>query len=175
MIFQIDESTPYPTFPDPRSGDEDGLFAVGGDLSIDRLLLAYCHGIFPWYSFRDQPDILWYCPMQRFVIFPEEIHVSHSMRTLINKDQYSYSINEAFDDVIAQCSKLRIEQDAWEDAVAEAKDKAENEQHVNFIYPDTAPFQEAMAPLHDSVLAANPELQPIYDLIQQHNAAHTAD
>lgn len=87
MIFQIDESTPYPTFPDPRSGDEDGLFAVGGDLSIDRLLLAYCHGIFPWYSFRDQPDILWYCPMQRFVIFPEEIHVSHSMRTLINKDQ----------------------------------------------------------------------------------------
>ena len=47
MIFQIDESTPYPTFPDPRSGDEDGLFAVGGDLSIDRLLLAYCHGIFP--------------------------------------------------------------------------------------------------------------------------------
>lgn len=114
MIFQIDESTPYPTFPDPRSGDEDGLFAVGGDLSIDRLLLAYCHGIFPWYSFRDQPDILWYCPMQRFVIFPEEIHVSHSMRTLINKDQYSYSINEAFDDVIAQCSKLRIEQDgAW--------------------------------------------------------------
>ena len=67
------------------------------------------------------------------------------------------------------------EQGAWEDAVAEAKDKAENEQHVNFIYPDTAPFQEAMAPLHDSVLAANPELQPIYDLIQQHNAAHTAD
>ena len=67
------------------------------------------------------------------------------------------------------------EQDAWEDAVAEAKDKAENEQHVNFIYPDTAPFQEAMALLHDSVLAANPELQPIYDRIQQHNAAHTAD
>ena len=78
------------------------------------MLLAYCHGIFPWYSFRDQPEILWYCPMQRFVIFPDEIHVSHSMRTLINKDQYSYSINEAFDDVIEQCSKLRIEQDgAW--------------------------------------------------------------
>ena len=69
----------------------------------------------------------------------------------------------------------RTEQDAWEDAVAEAKDKAENEQHVNFIYPDTAPFQEAMAPLHDSVLAENPDLQPISDLIQQHNAAHTAD
>ena len=48
MIFQIDESTPYPTFPDPRAGDEDGLFAVGGDLSIDSLLLAYCNGIFTW-------------------------------------------------------------------------------------------------------------------------------
>ena len=53
--------------------------------------------------------------------------------------------------------------------------KIENEQHVNFIYPDTAPFQEAMAPLHTSVLKANPELQPIYDLIQAYNAAHQAD
>ena len=69
----------------------------------------------------------------------------------------------------------QTEQDAWENAVAEAKDKAENEQHVNFLYPDTAPFQEAMAPLHSSVLSANPELQPIYDLIQQHNAENTAD
>lgn len=114
MIFRIDETTPFPTFPDPRYGDEDGLFAIGGDLSIDRLLLAYCHGIFPWYSFRDQPEILWYCPMQRFVIFPDEIHVSHSMRTLINKDQYSYSINKDFESVIRSCSKLRIEEEgAW--------------------------------------------------------------
>ena len=68
----------------------------------------------------------------------------------------------------------QVEQDAWEDAVAAAKDKAENEQHVNFLYPDTAPFQEAMAPLHESVLSANPELQSIYDRIQEHNAAATA-
>ena len=68
-----------------------------------------------------------------------------------------------------------VERDAWEDAVAAAKEKAENEQHVNFLYPDTAPFQEAMAPLHDSVLAANPELQPIYDMIQQYNAEYTAN
>ena len=66
------------------------------------------------------------------------------------------------------------EQSAWADAVAAAKDKAENEQHVNFLYPDTAPFQEAMAPLHGSVLAANPELQPIYDRIQEYNAEYTA-
>ena len=114
MIFRIDETTPFPTFPDPRYGDEDGLFAIGGDLSIDRLLLAYCHGIFPWYSFRDQPEILWYCPMQRFVIFPDEIHVSHSMRTLMNKGKYSMSINKDFESVIRSCSKLRIEEEgAW--------------------------------------------------------------
>ena len=69
----------------------------------------------------------------------------------------------------------QVEQDAWADAVAAAKDKAENEQHVNFLYPDTAPFQEAMAPLHTSVLSANPELQVIYDRIQEHNAEHAAD
>ena len=68
-----------------------------------------------------------------------------------------------------------VERAAWEDAVSAAKDKAENEQHVQFLYPDTAPFQEAMAPLHTSVLKANPELQPIYDLIQAYNAAHQAD
>ena len=66
------------------------------------------------------------------------------------------------------------EQAAWADAVAEAKDKAENEQHVNFLYPDTAPFQEAMAPLHDSVLSANPELQSVYDRIQEYNAEYAA-
>ena len=66
------------------------------------------------------------------------------------------------------------EQAAWSDAVAEAKDKAENEQHVNFLYPDTAPFQEAMAPLHESVLSANSELQPNYDRIQEYNAEYAA-
>ena len=58
--------------------------------------------------------------------------------------------------------------------VEEAKNKAENEQHVNFLYPDTAPFQEAMAPLHTSVLAANPELQSIYDRIQEYNAEYAS-
>ena len=89
MVVQIDESSDEIYFPDPHLGDPDGCFAIGGDLNIDRLLLAYSNGIFPWYSFRDQKDILWYCPMQRFVIFPEEIHVSHSMRTLMNKGKYS--------------------------------------------------------------------------------------
>ncbi len=100
MVFELNEEL---IFPEPHLGEPDGLLAVGGDLSVDRLLLAYSHGIFPWYAFR-QPDILWYCPMQRFVIFPDEIHVSHSMRTLIRKNRYRMSINENFPEVIRQCS-----------------------------------------------------------------------
>lgn len=110
MVYRLDDEL---WFPDPRLGDEDGCIAVGGDLSVDRLLLAYQNGIFPWYAFRyDEP--VWYCPMQRFVIFPEEIHVSHSMRTLLNKDHYQITINEAFDTVINTCGSLRIaEEYAW--------------------------------------------------------------
>ena len=92
-------------FPDPHYGDADGLIAVGGDLSVDRLLLAYSNGIFPWYSFRDSPEIMWYCPMDRFVIFPPKVHVSNSLRTLMNHDIYKVSFNTAFDDVIENCSR----------------------------------------------------------------------
>ncbi len=110
MVFLLNEKI---EFPDPRLGDENGLLAVGGDLSTERLLLAYCNGIFPWYSFREGV-IQWFCPMQRFVIFPKEIHISHSMRNLFNKGKYSVSINAAFDDVIENCGKLRIEEEgAW--------------------------------------------------------------
>ncbi len=110
MIYQLTEQI---GFPDPRDGEEDGLFAIGGDLSIDRLLLAYSNGIFPWYSFRDS-DILWFCPMNRFVIFPNEIHVSHSMRTLINKGLYRVTINQDFASVIKNCGDLRKEMEgAW--------------------------------------------------------------
>lgn len=111
MVFRIGDEI---AFPDPRLGEPDGLLAVGGDLSIDRLLLAYSYGIFPWYSFRDSKEPYWYCPMQRFVIFPEEIHISHSMRSLINKKHYRLSINEDFEGVIRNCSSLRIDKrGAW--------------------------------------------------------------
>ena len=111
MIFQLDDKL---WFPDPALAEEDGCLAVGGDLSVDRLLLAYQHGIFPWFSFRDSNEPVWYCPHQRFVIFPKEIHVSHSMRTLLRKDLYQFSVNVAFEDVIRNCSRLRIEEEgAW--------------------------------------------------------------
>ena len=110
MVFRLNKRI---EFPDPRLGDADGLFAVGGDLSVDRLILAYSNGIFPWFAFREG-TIQWWCPMDRFVIFPSEIHVSHSMRTLMNKGEYRLSINRAFEDVIKQCGKLREEEEgAW--------------------------------------------------------------
>ncbi len=111
MVFQLDEKL---VFPNPQLGEPDGLLAVGGDLGVDRLLLAYSNGIFPWYSFRDEPEILWWCPMRRFVIFPAEIHVSHSMQALLKKNRYKVTVNEDFEAVINQCSRLRIRhQGAW--------------------------------------------------------------
>lgn len=112
MVFQLDNDL---WFPDPHLGDDDGCIAVGGDLSVRRLMLAYRHGIFPWFPFR-KTDIHWFCPLQRFVIFPDEIHVSHSMRTLMNKGLYRLSINEDFEGVIHGCSvsEQRFENEyAW--------------------------------------------------------------
>ena len=90
-------------FPDPHLGEEDGLVAIGGDLSVDRLILAYSNGFFPWYSFKDQQP-LWYCPLQRFVIFPNEIRVSHSMKQLLKKNPYRITINKDFEGVMRGCA-----------------------------------------------------------------------
>lgn len=113
MIYRIGKEL---AFPYPNDVEPDGLFCVGGDLSPDRLLLAYSNGIFPWYSFRDYDEPHWYCPMERFVIFPNEIHISHSMRTLMNKGIYDVSIGEDFDGVIRGCAKAQhrdTERGAW--------------------------------------------------------------
>lgn len=127
MVFQLSDEI---GFPDPRLGEPDGLFAIGGDLSPERLLLAYSYGIFPWYSFKPEeyfeedldpatgkPYVRWWCPMQRFVIFPTEIHVSHSMQQMLNKaaaGQYKVTFNRAFPQVIGYCGSLRQEEEgAW--------------------------------------------------------------
>ena len=110
MVFELDDSL---AFPPTFLCEPDGLLAVGGDLSVDRLLKAYRFGIFPWYAFRSR-QIRWYCPMDRFVIFPSEIHVSHSMRTLLRKGLYTCSMGMRFDEVIRACSEQRIEEEgAW--------------------------------------------------------------
>lgn len=112
-VFQLDDQL---WFPDPTMGEEDGLVAVGGDLSVDRLLLAYSNGFFPWFSFRHREEPLWYCPLQRFVIFPDEIHVSHSMRQLIRQNRYKLSLNMDFEGVIQGCATAQnrnTEEGAW--------------------------------------------------------------
>lgn len=77
-------------------------FCTGGDLNLRRLLLAYSFGIFPWFDWTD-PSPWWWAPLSRFVLFPDEIHISHSMRTLLNKKRYRVTVNEAFPAVIEAC------------------------------------------------------------------------
>ena len=112
-VFRLDERI---IFPDPHLGEPSGLVAVGGDLSIDRLILGYLNGYFPWYAYKEQPEPLWYCPLDRFVIFPNEIHISHSMRQLMKKDQYFVSFNADFETVIQNCATAQNrdqDQCAW--------------------------------------------------------------
>lgn len=88
-------------FPDVSLADEDGLLAIGGDLSIERLLNAYRNGIFPWYNETDPP--CWWSPDPRFVLFPEELKISSSMKALLNKDVFHFSIDKDFPQVIKNC------------------------------------------------------------------------
>ncbi len=90
-------------FPDPHLGEEDGLVAVGGDLSPQRLLLAYSYGFFPWYSYKQGKEPWWYCPLDRFVIFPNEIHISHSMKQLMRQQTYQVTFNQDFQGVMRGC------------------------------------------------------------------------
>ena len=90
-------------FPPVSEAEPDGLVAMGGDLSVERLLLAYKTGIFPWFE-GDMP--LWWSPDPRFVLFPEELRVSHSMKQLLKQQSFRFSMNTAFDDVISQCKSV---------------------------------------------------------------------
>jgi leucyl/phenylalanyl-tRNA--protein transferase len=91
-------------FPPAEFAEPDGLLAIGGDLSPERLLLAYRKGIFPWY---EGEYILWWCPDPRFVLFPEELKVSKSMKALLKKDVLDFTINKAFEEVIDSCKKIK--------------------------------------------------------------------
>jgi len=90
-------------FPAVHLSEPDGLLAVGGDLSTERLLLAYRSGIFPWY---ESEYILWWSPDPRFVLFPEELRTSKSMRQLIKKSAFEFTIDKAFPEVIHNCKTI---------------------------------------------------------------------
>lgn len=92
-------------FPSPELADDDGLLAVGGDLSVERLVLAYSMGIFPWYS--DNYPILWWSPNPRLILIPAELKVSRSLRQTIRKGIYRVTTNAAFEDVIRNCATIK--------------------------------------------------------------------
>lgn len=89
-------------FPDPHLADDDGLLAVGGDLSPERLLLAYAHGIFPWSS--EGEPILWWCPSPRMVLFPAELEVNRSLVKALRRAPYRLSADTAFEAVMRACA-----------------------------------------------------------------------
>lgn len=101
-VFRLTEEL---LFPPPELAEDDGLLAVGGDLSVDRLVLAYSMGIFPWYS--EGYPILWWSPDPRLVLLPQELKVSRSLRQTMKKGIYTITINRAFGRVIENCAAIR--------------------------------------------------------------------
>ena len=91
-------------FPPVEDALDDGLLAVGGDLSVERLLLAYHSGIFPWFNEDELP--MWWSPDPRFVLFPEQLKVSKSMRQVMTRGDFEFRIDTAFEDVIYYCSRV---------------------------------------------------------------------
>ncbi|MCF6140096.1 leucyl/phenylalanyl-tRNA--protein transferase [Flavobacterium sp. K77] len=92
-------------FPDVNQANRDGILAIGGDLSPERLQLAYKSGIFPWFETGD--PILWWSPNPRMVLFLEELKISKSMRNVLNKGEFSVTFNQNFRDVISYCQKVK--------------------------------------------------------------------
>lgn len=92
-------------FPDVFQANSDGLLAVGGDLSVKRLILAYKHGIFPWYETGE--PILWWSPNPRFVLFPERLKISKSMKQVLRNCDYTVTVNTDFAQVIKQCALIK--------------------------------------------------------------------
>lgn len=98
-IWRLDETL---WFPELSEAEEDGLLALGGDLSPERLVLAYRSGIFPWYNAED--PILWWSPDPRFVLFPDELYVSKSMKQVLKKNVFEYRQDTCFETVMRSCA-----------------------------------------------------------------------
>ena len=103
-VYQLSEDL---VFPSPHLASKEGLLAVGGDLTRNRLLLAYSLGIFPWYS--EGEPILWWSPDPRLVLYPHELKVSRSLDKVINKDRFKVTVDCAFERVIKDCARVRLE------------------------------------------------------------------
>ena len=109
MLYLLNSTAPSSPFPNVENAESEpnGLLAVGGDLSLERLISAYRQGIFPWYS-EGQP-ILWWSPNPRLILFPEQLRVSRSLRKTLRRGVFSATMDHAFDRVIRACSAPRAE------------------------------------------------------------------
>lgn len=101
-VFRLDERV---VFPRPELAEDDGLLAVGGDLSPERLLLAYAHGIFPWY--HSELPILWHSPDPRMALCANDLHVSRSLAKTVRRKPFSLRLDTAFEEVIGGCAATR--------------------------------------------------------------------
>lgn len=100
-------------FPPVEEASVEGVLAIGGDLSPERLILAYKSGIFPW--FNDDEPILWWAPPERMVLFFEDLKISKSMRNVLNQNKFKVTFNTAFREVITNCKKInrKDQPDTW--------------------------------------------------------------
>jgi leucyl/phenylalanyl-tRNA--protein transferase len=109
-VFQLSDEL---IFPDPSFAEPEGLLAVGGDLSSERLLTAYANGIFPWFS--ENGPILWWSPDPRFILFPDKFKVSHSLQQKIKRKVFTVKIDSNFEQVINACAETerKYEEGTW--------------------------------------------------------------
>ena len=98
-------------FPPPETAGEGGLLAIGGDLSPERLLLAYSRGVFPWPWYDNQP-MFWWCPDPRFVLHPDALHVSKSLEQRVRSGRFDVRLDTAFEEVIQGCARAPRPDDA---------------------------------------------------------------
>lgn len=108
-VFLLPEKENH--FPPVDQADPDGLLAVGGDLSVERLLTAYREGIFPWFGEMD--PLLWWAPDPRFVLFPGELKVAKSMRPYFNQGKFTVTLDNRFEEVMRSCADIRSDSGTW--------------------------------------------------------------
>jgi len=131
-VFELPQNL---VFPHPRLANEDGLLAIGGDLSVDRLLLAYANGIFPWYT--ENSPVLWWSPDPRMVLFPDKFKISKSLMQVVRSGRYDITFDNSFEAVIRNCAETR-----------------RNDQEGTWIVPE---MQEAYIELHAAGFAHSVE------------------
>ena len=119
-------------FPDPRWATREGLLAVGGDLSPERLLLAYRTGIFPWYG--ENEPILWWSPNPRCVLFPQDIYVSRRLERVIGQRRFRLTCNQAFARVVSACADVRAQKGEQTWLIAEMREAYQELHELGFAH-----------------------------------------